>query len=136
MRYEIRLNAKHYGKVVNDLLYLSKNLPKLDVASFEVPEQSAIIKAAWLVLDEDQKRGGRFYTVTARIADWNSPNPPENLFREAVLGLVGLHIVHKTHDRPASVWASFEQIDNIEGGRAGEPPTSFCSEVATGARVR
>jgi hypothetical protein len=125
VRYEIRVNKDHYEKVRMEALNLSKNLGELAKASFAFPDQSVSIKAAWLVLNEKQIQQKRFYTTTAKIVDWNGSNPPEQGFQDAVLGLVGIHIVHKTPCRKASVWASFEHVDNVELGQGGVGTPSF-----------
>jgi hypothetical protein len=38
------------------------------------------------------------------------------------MGLVGLHIVRKTHQLQQWMWATFEQVDNVPGG--SNHPTS------------
>lgn len=125
VRYEIHVNKEHYEKVRSEGLNLTINLPKLDAPGFSFPEQSMVVKAAWMVLDEQQQKQGRFFTAGAKIADWNGFNPPAESQHDAVLGLVGLHIVHKTPGRPASVWASFEQVDNVQPGEGATGQASF-----------
>jgi hypothetical protein len=70
------------------------------------------IKAAWRILDADDN-AGRYYSRRATIAipaaETMDGNPicAENV----LVGLVGLHIVHKTKNFPDAIWSTFEHID-------------------------
>jgi len=64
------------------------------------------IKSAWLELD-DAGAAGRFATTTAALHE-----PARDRCRLARMGLVGLHISHKTPSAQQWTWATFEHEDN------------------------
>ncbi len=68
-------------------------------------EGSIEIKAAWVELPPGRKLRRRFHTVEACIVEGDR-------CRTATVGLVGLHIVHKTETFPQWSWATFEHVDN------------------------
>jgi hypothetical protein len=74
---------------------------------------SIMIKVSWKILEaEDDQR--KFHHVAALVA---TPATPGGQFDppclERTLGLVGIHIVHKTIGRPQWIWTSFEHADNV-----------------------
>jgi hypothetical protein len=74
---------------------------------------SIMIKVSWKILEaEDDK--SKFHHVDALVA---MPATPDGQFDppclEKTLGLVGIHIVHKTVERPQWIWTSFEHADNV-----------------------
>jgi len=74
---------------------------------------SIMIKVSWKILEaEDDK--SKFHHVDALVA---MPATPDGQFDppclEKTLGLVGIHIVHKTIERPQWIWTSFEHVDNV-----------------------
>lgn len=111
--YEVRLNEVEYDFIVNNGYYDSRRQPS--VISF-IPGSNTgkgagpvHVKAAWKIMgaNDDPKR---FYTTTALV--YEAKMLPACL--EVQVGLVGLHIVHKTASRPQWVWSTFEQIDNTQ----------------------
>ncbi|MFT7139614.1 MAG: hypothetical protein ACI9B8_002035 [Sulfitobacter sp.] len=66
----------------------------------------------------------RFYTVTA-----NYYERPAGECRQVTLGLVGMHIAHKTHWAPQWVWSTFEHEDNVPSltGTASNKSYNFYS---------
>lgn len=100
-----------------------------DYVSF--PVGTVEVKAAWRVLSAEERASGRFYTTTARYYRWQQSgkdyagvpgDPGRPCYRDAEWGLVGMHIKVKTESAPYSIWATFEQADNLldESGRALE----------------
>ena len=73
------------------------------------------IKAAWKVLTPAEAGSNRFYTIQALVFndDFNPPGAsvPPNV--PVTLGLVGLHIAHKTSRQPHWIWSTFEHVDNL-----------------------
>jgi len=74
---------------------------------------SIMIKVSWKILEgEDNK--SKFHHIDALMA---MPATPDEQFDppclEKTLGLVGIHIVHKTIGRPQWIWTSFEHADNV-----------------------
>lgn len=76
------------------------------------------LKLAWKILDPakgDQPR--RFFTMQAVI-----PTPDGKGQRQVLVGLVGMHIAHKSQSSPQWIWATFEQVDNLVGNALAHPP--------------
>ncbi len=73
-----------------------------------------ILKAAWKELSEKEASSGRFHTrKTVVYTPMDSKNnTQEQSFRLVSLGLVGLHIVHKSSDVAQWNWSTFEHVDN------------------------
>ena len=70
------------------------------------------VKLAWKIIDAQRgERGDRFFTMPARVRDLDERGAP--IDRPATVGLVGMHIVHKTESSPQRIWATFEQVDNL-----------------------
>ena len=73
-----------------------------------------MLKVSWKILTEDEVKSNRFHVVKALVAMPEVPDetgtPP---CLEKDLGLVGMHIVHKTATRPQWIWSSFEHADNV-----------------------
>jgi hypothetical protein len=67
------------------------------------------IKAAWRKLTDPEIAKGRFFTQT--IIYYSGP-PSQQVYNNAVYGLIALHIIHKTISFPTFVFATWEQIDN------------------------
>jgi hypothetical protein len=67
------------------------------------------IKAAWRKLTDQEVASGRFFTQTVI---YYTGAPPQQLYNNAVYGLIALHIIHKTKSFPAFVFATWEQVDN------------------------
>ena len=71
-----------------------------------LPDTAVELKTSWMVVDDATAASGRFYVVPGWIQHHNGP------CREVKLGLVGIHIVSKTPQFPALIWATFEQRNN------------------------
>jgi hypothetical protein len=70
------------------------------------------VKAAWKILPAPSER---YHSREVEIA-W--PNPSKHgsyLCKQYTMGLVGLHIAHKTKNAPQWIWSTFEQVDNYSG---------------------
>jgi hypothetical protein len=124
--YEVRLNEVEYDYIVAHHLYNSADqtppivFPPGNPVTREVG--SVHVKAAWKILNLDgpgqRDDKDRFYTAQALIF---TPGRPSAFL--ATVGLVGLHIAHKTVGRPQWIWSTFEQIDNAPD-TAGAPKQS------------
>lgn len=108
--YEVRLNEVEYDYIVGRKLYLKANqtppivFPAGDNATKQVG--SIHIKAAWKIMGKGDNPD-HFYTTEALIY-----NPGRSGAYLAKVGLVGLHIAHKTVGRPEWIWSTFEQTEN------------------------
>ena len=69
------------------------------------------LKLAWKVMGNNDKKE-RFYTQDAYIIDENDDGTVKSCIKETV-GLVGMHIAHKTKSSPQWIWSTFEQVDNV-----------------------
>jgi hypothetical protein len=123
VRYEVRVNLDQYNYITRNNLWnaagqdnFTLNLKK--TISFPVGTSpygqtgSIEIKAAWKVLSDAEVAGGRFYTTTGYV--FNDENGGKSPGRNPVtLGLVGLHIAHKTPKQHQWIWSTFEHVDNL-----------------------
>ena len=69
------------------------------------------LKAAWRILTDPQLYT-RYLTSQAVLVG------PNGACSNATMGLVGLHIIHKTVSQPQFIWATFEQVDNLPPSHA------------------
>jgi hypothetical protein len=132
VRYEIHLNKDEYQYILDptktgnksiNLWSVSgqKNFGSLSNVQFPLGNSqtkvtgSMEIKAAWKVLSPAEVSSNRFYAIQALVFndDFNPPGAsvPPNV--PVTLGLVGLHIVHKTSRQPHWIWSTFEHVDNL-----------------------
>lgn len=104
------------------------------------------VKAAWRILQPASGDDStRYYHQQALIAVPAENSASGQAFCiSATVGLVGLHIIHKTKDFPAWVWSTFEQEDNAptctgSGGSCGTQDTttrwSFFNAACTTCQV-
>ena len=77
------------------------------------------VKAGWRILTDHPEVTQRFLTTDAFLY-----NPDTKTCKKEIVGLVALHIIHKTSHFPDFVWATFEQIDNVPGS-GSDGPYSF-----------
>jgi len=102
--------------------YLAANMaspPANNSAMVSLPYGTTEAKAAWRPLNPSELSSGRFHTQTVRFYE-TSTNPFPYCYRDAVWGLVALHVIQKTPSAPFFVYATFEQTDNILTA-AGQP---------------
>jgi hypothetical protein len=134
VRYEIRMNHDEYNFITQNTLWSKagqqKYTPAIDFPvgpSSYGPTGSMEIKAAWKVLSASEVAAGRFYSIKAIVYndEDGTPSPGQN---PATLGLVGLHIVHKTKSQTRWLWSTFEHVDNVyESGTTDGKPRSFAN---------
>ena len=101
VRYQLAVNNVEFDAILGRELYTKKGLEKAakdDGGKVEFPVGSIEIKASWRELPDDPKVLERFYWREADVVDWDDSGK-EKLTRTKV-GLVGLHIVTKTKQRP------------------------------------
>lgn len=113
--YGIHMNRPEYEYIVSQRFYDARrqagqfiNLPagRTGRRPGSTPAEGSIeVKSAWLELT-DAKLAKRFRTVSACIVEGDH-------CRMALVGLVGLHIMHKTETFPQWSWATFEHVDNL-----------------------
>jgi len=142
-RYSINLNQDAFNYILNNKLYNKEGQAKFTNVNFPIaaapsPSPSSspasvgsiVLKSAWRILDATKGDVfSRYHKIDAYVYTPPSDNPPTkpNCERKT-LGLVALHIAHKTASAPQWVWSTFEQVDNVAVGPnapAGLTPSFF-----------
>jgi hypothetical protein len=117
VRYEIRLNKPTVDYIVkNDLYNIDGQIvfsSQKKMVSFPVStttQPGAIeLKFAWKVMKSGTDADERYFTKRVQVLD-----SATNKGIEITVGLVGMHIGIKTVSSPQWIWATFEQVDNVE----------------------
>ena len=90
------------------------------------------IKSAWRPLSPAETASGRFFTSTVRY--YEQPGGTTSCYREAVWGMVGMHVISFSPSAPWVIWSTFEQADNIltaDGKRTEDENGNVIVNVAT-----
>lgn len=128
-RNEIVVNQSMFDGIVNNGLYSVQgqqaffaakptNQVAFSCGNSDTSEVgSVMVKASWKVLDGNDQRGS-FHTVDALVYTPGNSDPSkgpvvEESCKAEPVGLIGLHIVHKTANAPQWVWSTFEHVDNV-----------------------
>lgn len=120
VRYEVRINQDEYKYITTKSLWDTAGQRKFAQDSTVAmpagpssygPVGAMEFKAAWKVLGKGDDTS-KFYKIKAIVYndDTDAPSPGPN---PVTLGLVGLHIAHKTASQGNWVWSTFEQVDNL-----------------------
>jgi len=128
--YEIMLNKDYYDFVVQKGYYNAAvqhdsikagqplNFPQ---GQFNGATGAIELKAAWMEVDNpSSKKWSRYKLSEATVQDATTGQ-----LRNAIVALVGLHILHKTSNQPTWVWATFEQVDNVPDNGITKPPYGY-----------
>ena len=107
--YEIRLNEVLFDYIVQNGYYNASTQAKAKLIS--APAGSMLIKAAWKQLDFNEAKN--YLVVDAYVSD--QPDRKKAKYQLKKMGLVGLHIMHKTPDAPQWIWSTHEQVQNLQG---------------------
>jgi len=109
LRYQRLMNQPEYNEIVGKKWYQLSVLNSLQ--SITLPTGSIEFKSAWKILNRNEISKGRYYTTQAIV--YNTPEGARSPGPNPVtLGLVGLHIIHKTPTQGGFFWSTFEQVDN------------------------
>lgn len=122
--YEEKVNPDEAAFIRKNKLWFNKNIDSLNMLNggFTLPASAAPktigameIKASWRILDPSKGDDTtRFYTRKAIILIPAAQSVTGNELQiEATVGLVGMHIIHKTAVFGKMAWSTFEQIDNV-----------------------
>ena len=121
VRYEIRVNNDEYNYITQNSLWNKTGQQNFLSAGDSVVFPSGAssygtqgpieFKAAWKVMGAGDDTT-KFYCIRAIVYNDESgdPSPGPN---PVTLGLVGLHISHKTATQRMWVWSTFEHVDNL-----------------------
>ncbi|MGA2736748.1 MAG: hypothetical protein ABSG65_04780 [Bryobacteraceae bacterium] len=130
-RYEIVLDYPAFNYVNSNQFYLLSNVTAFAQkgTGFSFPVQNGstpgatFIKAAWKTLSAAEINSGRYHTAKAFLFTPSATGLQQTCAGPVTVGLVGLHIVHKTQDFANYLWATFEQVDNTPADPSNLGPT-------------
>ena len=116
-RYEILVNKPMFDYILANKLYSKagqqafKGEVQFPCGGPTGPEGAIMVKSSWRVISQAEK--GRFHTQTVLVYSPASQNPkyPASCSTK-LMGLVGLHIGHKTDTGAQWLWSTFEHVDN------------------------
>src|SRR5208337_3639099 len=84
-----------------------------------LPFGTVEVKAAWRPLSSIPKdQQNRYHTATVIIYSGSDEQPKPELQTYA---LIALHLIHKTPNYPAFIFATFEQVDDLTNQLTGKP---------------
>jgi hypothetical protein len=110
-RFTVAMNQDEYNYVMSKTLWTKAGQKSAGTVSFPLtPTGSMEFKSAWKVLGAGDNPS-HFVTASAIVYnDVNGePSPGPN---PVSVGLVGLHITHKTNLQHNWIWSTFEQVEN------------------------
>ena len=117
------------GGPLEQLSWQSKPLHFPDNIRGLLKQGAVEIKAAWRVMCTDEsciKKDdlSRYYVQDVQI--YNPDTSSGDICTPAQVGLVGMHIGHKTFWTPQWVWSTFEHVDNVpKAGTKGEAGVQY-----------
>jgi len=128
VRYAVQLNRDAFDFIVGNQLYDAARQDVKDAIVFPSGALDGRVgaittKAAWKVLGAGDDRT-RFHRLSAWVYTPAGEGVRESCTKQE-LGLVGLHIAHKTASRPQWIWSTFEQVDNVPPDNARTRATFF-----------
>jgi hypothetical protein len=125
VRYEKRVNMDEFNYLIANNLWNAAGQGGATVSFPTGPNQNPgpcdggpcgptgamELKASWKVLNPQEIASKRFYMRQAWVFndEAGDPSPGKN---PVTVGLVGLHIIHKTATQQTWFWSTFEQVDN------------------------
>jgi hypothetical protein len=127
VHYAIMMNRPMFEYIVQHQLYNQQGQTAFGAATFPGGSVTSgangtiggiLVKAAWKVLDPQKDDAKLFHTAHVllyqpAVTNPNQGNQPVQESCKAVtVGLVGIHIVHKTVSDPQWLWSTFEHVNN------------------------
>jgi hypothetical protein len=119
VRYLAAYDQHEFELIRSNRLYEHTHLPNSPLPSgtsspipkiTQAPNGAMTVKSAWIEMTSRIGNPSHFYIRTAWLQD-----PKTSFCRKALVGLVGLHFVHKTPSSPQWIWSTFEHVDNVPG---------------------
>lgn len=134
--YEIQMDPNEVGYVCTYKLYNIKGqveftggnpATKANLPSGTDRQDSSgswELKFAWRILTASDDRQ-RFLTSAAIVPASNGKCPDQSAAEKdqcpVVVGLIGMHIAHKSTSSPQWIWSTFEQVDNLAVDNVAHP---------------
>jgi hypothetical protein len=116
-RYEILVNKTMFDYILGNALYSKAGQKgfagavKFPCGVLGGPEGAIMVKSSWKVISPADQ--SRFHTQTVLVYTQASQNPKYAASCSTkLMGLVGLHIGHKTNSGAQWLWSTFEHVDN------------------------
>ena len=125
VRYEKRVNLDEYNYLIANNLWNAAGQANATISFPTGPDQNPgpcdggpcgpvgamELKASWKVLNPSEVSSKRFYMRQAWVFndEAGDASPGAN---PVTVGLVGLHIIHKTKSQGTWFWSTFEHVDN------------------------
>lgn len=140
VRYQIRMNQSEFNQIVEGNYYkpgadLSKLIFWDNTTDSEFHLGAMEVKSAWRVLSDEEWSRHRYYQRL--VLAYDEADPVRHIPASCTLqkmGLVGLHVTHKTASAPDWFWATFEHVDNVpEVSGGGKGPFPFNNPSCTPA---
>jgi len=110
-RYTVSMDQDEYSYITANTLWTTAGQKSAPAVNFPwTPLGAMEFKAAWKILGTNDN-ASHFFTMPAIVYNDKSgdPSPGTN---PVTVGLVGLHIIHKTNTQRSWIWSTFEQIEN------------------------
>ena len=110
-RFTVAMDQDEYNYIMSKTLWTKAGQQSAGTASFPwTPTGAMEFKSAWKVLGAGDI-SSHFVTASAIVYndDTAAPSPGTN---PVTVGLVGLHITHKTNLQRRWIWSTFEQVEN------------------------
>jgi hypothetical protein len=127
--YEIMIDPNEVGYLCDTSLYNINGQVAFSKAGGKVampigtPDKdwsgSFELKFAWRILKPGKDDFTRFHTSPAVVIDQGPDG--KQLERKVTVGLVGMHIGHKSKTSPQWIWSTFEQVDNLDVDAVAHP---------------
>lgn len=137
-------NLNRYGGICQDTQPTYCSQEPVAEAGYCLPcdsdesEGTIHVKAAWRQLTAEEASSGRFFTSPVVLYKVDPEDSSKVCYSNAAgetWGLIGLHIIHKTRQFPAFVFASWEQVDNATSNLTFENTTSGGPSGTVGKRL-
>lgn len=111
--HEVKYTCENKLYSVNGQKEFSKTHQKIDLPSGVDTEDASgafELKLAWKILEagDDPSRYLSMPAFVATVVNGQQVDKPVRV------GLVGMHIAHKSKSSPQWIWSTFEQVDNLE----------------------
>jgi hypothetical protein len=124
VHYLAAFNENEFNLIRDRGLYNSNIVPEAGVGPptdiTNAPYGAMTIKSAWIEITPTTLNPEQFYRRPAWVQ-----NPWSGECHRIELGLVGLHIAHKTESSPQWAWASFEHVNNAPTRGERQRRTTF-----------